>query len=220
MERQQPDGTGWPRRIAGACAIGAVALIGYVAGVNLPMRHPSEPGVALQDTVALEQQAQDRLDRYARDVGMGLPLADFPLWGEGLSHAVSHRDILPSGGVMVLLAGGCPSCLGEVTEIQEIVDRLGEDCRPVILIADRAGGFDSLVAHLRAAGIRLPVYCDVQETMRRDLRLIPRTVYLSFDAAGVVRDMRAWQAHPGRMEEFFRRHDSLETNQGLVTQRR
>lgn len=196
-----------------------IGLVGYFAGSSLTVK-PGGGTQAERKPRELEAQAQERLEKYAQQVRIGAPVPEFTLWTADMATALRFQDALPAGGVAVLLSPGCDSCLGEVIEIQRVVDSLGHDSHEIVLIADRGGGVDSLVAHLRHAGVTLPVFCDAQETMRRELRLIPRTVYIRVDSDGVVRDMQAWREHPADLSYMFRKDDSFRDSTQLVNEMR
>ncbi|MBI5867338.1 MAG: redoxin domain-containing protein [candidate division Zixibacteria bacterium] len=136
--------------------------------------------------------AQTReLQTGAPGIRIGQPLPAVLVWAVEQDHAYEIRQLLPEGGVVLMVSTGCDVCVTAAEQMQAaIANSRGSEVR-AILITKQATGARQLRETLRAQGVTLDVFCDVQESFLRAHHVTANPAFIILDSSGVVRDFGA-----------------------------
>ncbi len=129
-------------------------------------------------------------------IRVGQHFPDVLLWDELTGPPLTISDVLPNGGVLVVAALGCEPCVAKLAALQEAVNRHAREIRPVVIVADRAHNVDSLISNLRGSGIGIPVYVDVEESLRRRHNVATSMALFVLDSKWTVEDIKVGGKFP------------------------
>lgn len=146
----------------------------------------------LREREATRRSVQTReLRASVRGVRVGSPLPAVLAWSVNGERAFEIRQLLPDGGVFLLVSPGCNSCIEAAEKLQRAISSNKTPATHAILLADQVGGSEELCDTLEGRGIRLKVYCDLQQTFRREYGVMANPAYFVLNKGGVVLDLGA-----------------------------
>ncbi|GAB4325059.1 MAG: hypothetical protein Kow0074_18440 [Candidatus Zixiibacteriota bacterium] len=174
-------------RMAGVTVILLVALIGAIAGSVIG------GWIADNRVHEVEAKATANLRLHSQGLVVGEQFPDFPVWSQDRSKATYISELLPSGGLLVLLDGTCPSCAAEAARVERALHDHADGGCPAILVADGPVSSSVTMAPQRE-GLTLPVYSDLPGFLRETCGIVTRTAYFVVDSQGTLKLMEGWKA--------------------------
>jgi hypothetical protein len=163
-------------------AVAGVAVLGWVVGSAIAHRR------ADTEQEAKREGLTGYLEENIQGIGVGQPFPDIPIWSCGESESHTVRELLPGGGVIVLVGADCASCAETAAVFDAVVRTLGGAARPAILLLDHAKAPEAFTEALAARGVKIPLYCDVTESMRREHTVATTRAYFRLDSDGIVQE--------------------------------
>jgi hypothetical protein len=148
--------------------------------------------------------AQTRdLQTGAPGIHIGAPLPAVLVWSAEGDRAFEVRQLLPEGGIILLVSPGCDVCITAAVQMQMAVASLGVNEAHAILLTKHAAGGGQLRDTLRARGVNLEVYCDVQESFLREHHVAANPAFLALDKDGIVLDFGAGVPDGAQLVRIF-----------------
>jgi len=151
----------------------------------------------------IEERDQALLLGKLSGIEEGQPFPDIPIWSLDGEHSSRIKEILPNGGVVVLLSVGCQSCVEEAATVQSTLLKLQDRGKPVVLILDGHAEGRHISREMDDYGVLLPVYVDTQHLLRHEFHVATRTAYFSISPEGLVDGIRAWKNDPSDLRHFL-----------------
>lgn len=169
----------WPKIIFVWMAIGTAALItGVVAAKGYVVIRNHFEG----------RRANAELETYLRStisgIEVGMPFPNLLVSPTDGGPVKELRAILPAGGVVLYLQGGCGSC-------KALLEKLGHKPRGFRNAASRAvvivdGDAEAVQSVAAFSGTALPVYQDIERAMAREYRVLAFPAYFVLDSTHSV----------------------------------
>ncbi|MBI3872748.1 MAG: hypothetical protein HY304_06705 [candidate division Zixibacteria bacterium] len=131
---------------------------------------------------------RDYLLEHVRGIARGNPFPRITLWSVDGVRTAEIGELLPKGGLLVLVGPGCASCLEAGTALDSALTLAGPKAVPAILVTDQAEKSDAFAELLTVRGVHVPVYCDTRESLRREYKVLANPVYFRLDSQLVVAD--------------------------------
>jgi hypothetical protein len=146
----------------------------------------------LRDRRAADLSAQTwALHSEVRGIRVGEPLPAVLVWSVDGDRAFEIRRLLPEGGVILLVSPRCDVCITSAEEMQRSVAGDGINKGHAILLTSQAEGGRVLRDTLKARGVTLEVYCDLQESFLRELHVTANPAFFVLNRNGIVTDFGA-----------------------------
>jgi hypothetical protein len=186
-----------------------VMLVGFVPAAVAVVALGSWLGTLYGDHRLREREVTQRsaqtvaLQESVRGIRVGSPLPAVLAWSVNGERAFEIRQLLPEGGVFLLVSPGCDLCVEAAEKLQRAIASIKARSARAIILADQVGGSGELCHALEGRGISLQVYCDMQETFRRDYRVTANPAYFVLNKAGVVLDLGAGVPDESRLSVIF-----------------
>jgi hypothetical protein len=181
-----------------------VAVAGWTLG-SIIGTHRAE-SVANEYRSQLQQYLQDNV--RGLEVGEGFP--DIPVSAGSGDQEYSIHSLLPDGGLIVLIGADCPTCIEAVTEINDAISQAGVPPQQVVLLADHNRDIERLLEEMAQRGITLPVYCDVQRTLRKDYHIATNPTFFRLNDQGALLEFGPLVAYtPEQLNELLHRSVSV-----------
>lgn len=139
----------------------------------------------------------------SRQSKWGRPLPPIVVWFVTGAESYDIRDLLPDGGIILVVSTECDACLESSEEL--IVNKATSWRQYVetIIVGDHVLGLAGFVQKLRERGVFTAVYCDVQETLRRVHEITPNPAYFLLGTSGIVLDFGADVPAAAALTTFF-----------------
>lgn len=186
----------WKSVLVYVGVLAAAGLLGTLAGT----------GWGNWKADAARQEDERTLTEYFEQnligIEIGQPFPPIPVWTPDGSQAAIITDLLPEGGLVVVLSASCPTCIETVVKLNQTVLRSNGNHRQVLLIAE--GDPTELVAGMAERGIDLPLYHDTPEALAREHHLLAYPAVFSLDAEGRVLSMFAGGQAKERLPELIK----------------
>ena len=166
-------------------ALVAVVLSGFWLGHVFGNQRAQERQTARRAALTLE------LREHSRGISIGSPPPTGLAWSVTGDTVLEFKELLPAGGVILLVSPGCDLCVGAAEKLQQSLSPLHLRSTHAVLLADRAAGSEDLSHALEKHSIGLKVYCDLQEVFRRECGVMANPAYFILNKAGAVLDIGA-----------------------------
>ena len=153
-----------------------------------------------------QTQLQGFLEENIEGISVGQPFPDLVLWTADGRQAFHLRELLPRGGVLFFFAAECDVCRDAVEALSTAMRTLGTSSKPVI--AATGARPDRLLEGMAARGVDLPLYCDMQESLRRDHKVATARTFFVLDSAGVLTAMGTREVDPAEYMEVIASQDT------------
>lgn len=157
-----------------------VAGLGWIAGFGLNKLREAEAARARPPADA--RTVQRIFESNLLGIAIDSLFPDIPMWSADGTQAFEIVEVLPRGGLILVVNPGCGHCLEASVALQKALDAAGTSARHAILLSDVAEGTDSLGREMAAKGVRLPIYCDVQSALHYKYGLLGIPCYFSLDS--------------------------------------
>lgn len=119
-------------------------------------------------------------------ISIGAEFPSFPVWPtDGSNTPTDVLELFPIGGFLVAVSPTCEVCVDVAKAFQEAVGRAARSCPTVLMLEGEAAS--SLVDGLRRRGISLPIYMDVEMSLRTKHGVVHNPTFYAIDQFGVLR---------------------------------
>lgn len=164
---------------------GAIAAGGWGLGVAVREHR------AARATKEMNEGLQNYLEENVVGLAIGSTLPEIPVWLCGQDSCRILRQLVVSRGGMFYLGAGCPACATTLRSICEAWDEGTVRNQQLLLVLDGDDGFDSLLRVVEQRGLNLPLYCDVEQRLRREYRVLANPTFFRFDESGTLEQLLA-----------------------------
>lgn len=122
-----------------------------------------------------------------KGIAVGRAFPTVPLWSVDGTYAFNDpRELLPEGGMLVMLSADCSACIDIASAFQEARNLMPESPPTIVLVFE--GSISSaLLSSLRAHDVSLPVTVDAEEILIRIHNVKNLPSYFALDESGVLR---------------------------------
>jgi hypothetical protein len=163
----------------GAALLTVVTLgrwLGFAYGKNQVGRYAGSGRVGLESYLA----------KNILGIAVGRIFPSIPVWSADGARAVDILELLPRGGVIILVTPECYTCIQVIEAVHAATHSGGVPARPVVIVASTSNKLRDLAAFISGHAIDIPLYCDTEEALIRQFSVIVNPAYFRVDSAGVV----------------------------------
>jgi hypothetical protein len=173
--------------------MGSVAVVA-IAGIALGSMWGSRAGMANHSGV--QAGLQNYLEENVHGLEIGAPFPEVNLWPADGAPAVTTTELLPHGGLLLLVSAQCMTCVDAVVALDAAIKAVG-DSRTVILVC--RGEPALLRTEMAGRSIKIPVYQDVEDVFIRKYNVLTQPTAFLIESSGALAAMKSVAA---RQSEF------------------
>lgn len=177
-----------------AALIVAAGVLGVYLGDAIAERSVMERRSLLRESI------QKRLESEISGIARGESFPQLTVWAPDGNASRSILDLIPDGGIVVLVSSGCQDCIEDILAIRDAARSKELPPGHIIILGNSSEDTRVLAAEMELAGVELPLYCDVPQSMHREYRVLTTPCYFVIDANGIVTDFGGGRRTTGELE--------------------
>src|SRR3972149_4057829 len=164
-------------------------ILGVVIGAIVAVVVGRWVGSSIADSRSEDQklQLEAYLARNIQGIEIGRPFPDLTVWTPEGNGSSSIPELLKDGGVVFCVSSVCSSCVEAITSLLQARDRVGSKASPLTIVT--SPGAATLVEALADRGIQTQIWCDQQDRLRLEYKVLTTRAWFLLDSSGVVRGL-------------------------------